>query len=80
VSARARSSLRRPIAAATAEHHCARSKADSAAQAGQAARAAATGGVDVAPVGHGHGGEGSPEEGLTAGIVPPPPWRQAPPM
>ena len=72
--------MRRPIAAATAEHHCARSKADSAAQAGQAACAAATAASTSPRSAMATVAKGSPEEGLTAGTVPPPPWRQAPPM
>src|SRR5579859_5513648 len=70
VSARARSPARPVIAAAVAWQRAARSKADSAAQDGQAAPAAATASSTSAGLATATEANASPDAGLTAVIVP----------
>src|SRR6516164_6678871 len=79
VSVRASSSPRSSIAAATVRQQTARSKAASAAQAGQAAPAAATASSTSAGLATATEANSSPVAGLTAGIAPARPSRQAPP-
>src|SRR5690242_14383382 len=79
VSARARSSACASIAPATAWQQAARSKAESAAQDGQAAVAAATASSTSAGLATATEANAAPDAGLTAVIVPARPSRHVPP-
>ncbi len=68
------------IAPATRAQCPARSNGDSAAQAGCAAAAAATAAPTSARPPAATEAKASPDDGLTAGTVPPSPGRQPPPM